>query len=102
MKQIREVLRARMDPETTAMRRVCAVCAQALGLIAGRATAQAGSGEANDVRLAIAELIGARLAEPEPGKSAAYAAGMSLMRALTPDEPAAPVPIASEPAIDAD
>jgi len=55
----------RMDPEITSVRRVCAVTAQALGLIGGRAAA-AGSAE---VRQGLAQILADRLAQPEPGAS---------------------------------
>lgn len=53
----------RMDPEITSVRRVCAVAAQALGLIGGRAAA-VGSAE---VRKELAQILASRLAQPEPG-----------------------------------
>ena len=57
----------RMDPEITSVRRVCAVTAQALGIIGGRAAA-AGSACA-DVRKELARILAARLAQPEPGNA---------------------------------
>ena len=57
--------RDRMDPEITSVRRVCAVTAQALGIIGARAAA-AGSACA-DVRKELAGILAARLAQPEPG-----------------------------------
>ena len=75
VEQIRAVLWERMDPATTTVRRVCAVCAQALGLLAGRATATAAKAAAagaptqefNHVRMILGQFFADRLAEPEPG-----------------------------------
>lgn len=55
----------RMDAEITSVRRVCAVTAQALGLIAGRAAA-AGAACA-DVRKELAAILASQLEQPEPG-----------------------------------
>lgn len=55
----------RMDPEITSVRRVCAVTAQALGLIGGRAAAEGAA--CADVRKELAAILATRLAQPEPG-----------------------------------
>ena len=56
----------RLDPVVTSVRRVCAVCAQAVGLVAGRASSPAMGAE---LWAGIAGLLAGRLyAEPhEPG-----------------------------------
>eukprot|EP01052_Picozoa_sp_SAG31_P032090 SAG31_NODE_3479_length_4224_cov_31.581091_3_plen_318_part_00 len=57
----------RMDAELTSVRRICAVTAQALGLIGGRAAAAAGGLGGAEVRRKLAAILASRLAQPEPG-----------------------------------
>ena len=57
--------RDRMDPDITSIRRVCAVTAQALGLIGARAAAVGAACAA--VRKELAAILATQLAQPEPG-----------------------------------
>lgn len=72
VKTIREHSSNDMDPQATAVRRICAVAAQALGIIGARATANAmtTAGSAEDlmaVQQEVGRALASRLAQPEPG-----------------------------------